>query len=100
MTDIEREIQRDRHGDIYIYIYILVSQSMVHLFPVLGSAYGPPPGQLVVHLPFGTIKIVVWEQFWQDNRGWSLNEIIGFFGCRLLKIVAGHCDGREKRDFL
>ena len=69
---------------------------MVHLFPISRSVYGPPPGQLVVHLPFGTIKIVVWEQFWHHRRGWSLNEIIGFFGCRLLKIVAGHRDGREK----
>ena len=79
-----------RYTYICIYIYILVSQSIVHLFPFLVSVYSPPPSQSIVHVPFGTIKIVVWDQFWQESRGWGLNEIIVFLGCRLLKIAVRH----------
>ena len=89
-----------QHIYIYIYIYILVSQSIVHLFPFSVSVYSPPPSQSIVHVPFGTIKTVVWEQCWHHRHGSCLNEIIGTFCCSLLQIVVRHRDGRENRDFL
>ena len=66
-----------QHAYIYIYIYILVSQLVVHLFPFSESAGCPPPSQLVVHLPFGTVEIVVWSKISRDHCGLSFPEIIG-----------------------
>ena len=63
------------------------------------SVYSPPPSQSIVHVPFGTIKTVVWEQCWHHRHGSCLNEIIGTFCCSLLQIVVRHRDGREIATF-
>ena len=78
----------------------MASLSIVHLFPFSVSVYSPPPSQSIVHVPFGTIKTVVWEQCWQHHHGSCRDEIIGTLWCGLLQIVVRHRDGRENRDFL
>ena len=75
-----------QHIYIYIYIQMLGSQLVVHLFPSSRPAGCPHPSQLVVHLLFRTIKIGVSGHRHVVTPRCGFDEIYGSGSARLVTL--------------